>query len=217
MKRHQIVAHRAAPEKSGFAENSVAAIQRIKTLGYGIEIDVRVSGDGQLMVVHDPVVLRDKQSYPVEMTDAAMLQEMGVATWQEVKPLLVGYPSWLEAKTPAAADRLLQETYDSAWTFMSFSDRLVHEAQQREWKSVFLYGGGNAQTFRDICPLGAQWGMHRRTRPCNAQELERVLLWPIKTWAPLNRKSQLPSALRNSTSDTWTVVTDNPSAWEQYL
>jgi glycerophosphoryl diester phosphodiesterase len=48
------IAHRALHDvKDGRPENSLAAIRAAIALGYGIEIDVQISKDGQAMVFHD--------------------------------------------------------------------------------------------------------------------------------------------------------------------
>ncbi|GAC1316075.1 MAG: glycerophosphodiester phosphodiesterase [Acidimicrobiales bacterium] len=54
-----ILAHRGAhdPESAGIRENTVAAFRRAAVLGAdGVELDVRRSGDGALVVHHDPVL-----------------------------------------------------------------------------------------------------------------------------------------------------------------
>ncbi len=42
----------------GAAENSMTAFSRAKSAGYGIELDIRLSRDGELVVYHDPVLSR---------------------------------------------------------------------------------------------------------------------------------------------------------------
>ena len=42
----------------GKAENSMSAFRAAKEAGYGIELDVRLSGDGELVVFHDPSLKR---------------------------------------------------------------------------------------------------------------------------------------------------------------
>lgn len=42
----------------GVAENSLTAFRRAADMGYGMELDVRVSRDGEVVVLHDPTLAR---------------------------------------------------------------------------------------------------------------------------------------------------------------
>ena len=54
MSKPRIIGHRGA---AGPPENTIAAFERALEMGVdGVELDVRMSGDGQLIVVHDSVV-----------------------------------------------------------------------------------------------------------------------------------------------------------------
>jgi glycerophosphoryl diester phosphodiesterase len=50
---HPPVAHRGLWSKDGAPENSLAAFQAACQAGYGIELDVQLSADGEAMVFHD--------------------------------------------------------------------------------------------------------------------------------------------------------------------
>ncbi|WP_374570935.1 glycerophosphodiester phosphodiesterase family protein [Phenylobacterium sp.] len=50
---HPPVAHRGLWTKDGAPENSLAAFQAACAAGYGIELDVQLSADGEAMVFHD--------------------------------------------------------------------------------------------------------------------------------------------------------------------
>lgn len=50
-------AHRGLHD-GGRAENSLSAFRAAKEAGYGIELDVRLSSDGELVVYHDPTLNR---------------------------------------------------------------------------------------------------------------------------------------------------------------
>lgn len=53
----KVIAHRGYWKKENSAQNSVAALREAgKVACYGSEFDVQLSGDGRLVVVHDPVV-----------------------------------------------------------------------------------------------------------------------------------------------------------------
>ena len=47
------IAHRGLWSRAGAPENSLAAFEAACEAGYGIELDVQVSGDGEVMVFHD--------------------------------------------------------------------------------------------------------------------------------------------------------------------
>ncbi len=53
-----VLAHRGSPDPDGgVAENTVAAFERARRLGAdGVELDVRLTADGALVVHHDPVI-----------------------------------------------------------------------------------------------------------------------------------------------------------------
>lgn len=52
------VAHRGLWEAGGAPENSLAAFQAAAAAGYGVELDVRLSADGEAMVFHDETLAR---------------------------------------------------------------------------------------------------------------------------------------------------------------
>ena len=51
-------AHRGLHDKEDAPENSMLAFERAVEKGYGIELDVRMTGDNQLVVMHDPDLMR---------------------------------------------------------------------------------------------------------------------------------------------------------------
>jgi len=52
--KRQYIAHRGLFDNArGYPENTLAAFQRAVDAGYGIELDVRLTKDGQLVVAHD--------------------------------------------------------------------------------------------------------------------------------------------------------------------
>ena len=52
------IAHRGYHGGAGGAENSREAIARAVAKGYGIELDLQLSADGQAMVFHDETLAR---------------------------------------------------------------------------------------------------------------------------------------------------------------
>ena len=99
-------AHRGLHDEEK-AENSISAFRAAKEAGYGIELDVRLSRDGELMVFHDPTLSRvcGVDALVVDCT-AAELAKMslsgtadGVPTLREVLELIDGaVPLLIEIK-----------------------------------------------------------------------------------------------------------------------
>lgn len=102
------LAHRALHDVGkGRPENSRAAIVAAMDAGYGIEIDLQLSADGQAMVFHDDALDRLAEATgPVRARSAAELAETvligsaeGVPTLQEVLALVGGrVPVLIELK-----------------------------------------------------------------------------------------------------------------------
>ena len=72
------IAHRALHDrKAGRVENSIASIKAAIAAGYGIEIDVQLSGDGHAMVFHDDTLDRlTAQTGPVNARPRAELEKI---------------------------------------------------------------------------------------------------------------------------------------------
>ncbi|AHM03796.1 Glycerophosphoryl diester phosphodiesterase [Roseibacterium elongatum DSM 19469] len=84
------IAHRALHDMSqGIPENSLAAIRRAMRAGYGIEIDVQLSADGQAMVFHDDTLDRmTHASGPVRGRPARELCDLRLAGSEDHIPTL---------------------------------------------------------------------------------------------------------------------------------
>lgn len=86
---HPPVAHRGLWATNGAPENSLAAFQAACSAGYGIELDVHLSSDGEAMVFHDDKLerLTGKQGRISDHT-AADLAQMRLAGTDEPIPTL---------------------------------------------------------------------------------------------------------------------------------
>lgn len=84
------LAHRALHDVTqGRPENSRAAIRAAIKAGYGVEIDLQLSADGQAMVFHDYALNRlTKTSGPVAGKTAAELGQIGLTGCNESIPTL---------------------------------------------------------------------------------------------------------------------------------
>lgn len=84
------LAHRGLHDaQAGRPENSPAAFQAAVSHGYGIELDLQVSADGQAMVFHDPVLDRlTGESGLVRNRTAADLRRIGLKDGDDTIPTL---------------------------------------------------------------------------------------------------------------------------------
>ena len=98
----------------GVAENSLTAFRLAVEAGFGIELDVRVSRDGEVVVVHDADLSRvcgtERRVRDMTAEELASVRllgtEDGVPTLREVLTLVDGrVPLLIEIKEDTAADR----------------------------------------------------------------------------------------------------------------
>jgi glycerophosphoryl diester phosphodiesterase len=111
------IAHRGLWRSGGAPENSLAAFEAACKAGYGIELDVRLSADGEAIVFHDETLERLTASAGlVEEQTADELQALRllgscevIPTLAEVLALIDGRaPLLVELKTPAGQEGLLE-------------------------------------------------------------------------------------------------------------
>lgn len=99
-------------------ENSLAAFRAAREAGYGVELDVQLSRDGQVVVFHDDELGRVcGEASRVDAYDWAELQEMHLCGTDETIPLftdvlevLSGAPVIVELKTSSRNDELCEKT-----------------------------------------------------------------------------------------------------------
>ena len=122
------IAHRALHDRAaGRPENSRAAVRAAVAAGYGIEIDVQLSSDGQAMVFHDETLDRlTLEQGPVNALTASALGKIrlrdaddGIPTLPEVLDLIAGrVPLLIEIKdqtlTMAETDGRLESAIAAA-------------------------------------------------------------------------------------------------------
>ena len=138
---HHYYAHRGLFEKDqSIPENSLPAFARACDEGYGMELDVQLSKDGEVVVFHDDDL---KRMCGVERDVAELtyeeLQELSLAgtteripLFQEVLSLVGGRtPMIIELKTGARNDELCEKTlallkaYDGVYCIESFDPEIV--------------------------------------------------------------------------------------------
>ncbi len=129
-------AHRGLYDNSGEApENTLPAFERAVKAGYGIELDVRLTLDGRVVVAHDPNLLRicgvDRD---IDTLTFAQLHSYRIMNSQETVPLFSDVlrlvdgkvPLIIEIKVKDFARRICEKTdallagYDGWWCIESF-------------------------------------------------------------------------------------------------
>ena len=96
----QKYAHRGL-HGDGAAENSLTAVRRAVEAGYGIELDVRLSKDGELVVFHDATLDRvTGVSGCVDAYDYSELKAMHLLGTDDTVPLFTEVLSIVDGKVP---------------------------------------------------------------------------------------------------------------------
>ena len=101
-------AHRGARLEE--PENTIPAFRRALELGAtGIETDVWLSADGEVVCAHDPVVARGLRRRKLASTSAEELAEFGIPRMADVyRELGTGFECSVDVKSPDAATGLLE-------------------------------------------------------------------------------------------------------------
>jgi glycerophosphoryl diester phosphodiesterase len=117
----QPLAHRALHDRAaGRPENSRAAVSAAVAAGYGIEIDVQLSADGQAMVFHDEELDRLTFEHgPLKARTAAELGRIGLRDAQDGIPTLPEVLALIGGRVP-----LLIEIKDQTLTMSETDGRL---------------------------------------------------------------------------------------------
>jgi glycerophosphoryl diester phosphodiesterase len=105
--RPRIVAHRGASFEA--PENTLAAFKRAWALGVeAVELDVHVTADGEVVVIHDPTTLRigGVDRLVAEQT-LAELQSLDVGAWKHIKYKGERIPTLAEALATMPARRTM--------------------------------------------------------------------------------------------------------------
>lgn len=115
-------AHRGLHDKThGVPENSMPAFQRAAELGFGAELDIHLTRDGRLAVIHDDSLLRtagaDVKSSELTSSELARYRLEGtdekIPFLDEVLPIFEGKaPLIVELKTEGNAARLARAACD---------------------------------------------------------------------------------------------------------
>ena len=103
-------------------ENTIPAFRTALEMGAtGIETDVWLSSDGDVVCAHDPVVSKGLRRRRIASTSADELAAMGIPRFADVyRELGTGYECSVDVKTPEAAGRLVDVARE-------------HDALERLW------------------------------------------------------------------------------------
>jgi glycerophosphoryl diester phosphodiesterase len=101
------LAHRGL-HGAGVPENSLAAFAAASAAGYGVELDVMLTNDGEVVVVHDPTLTRltgrDVTVGKLRLSELQRLRLLGtdqyIPTLAEALDVLDGAPAMVEVKQP---------------------------------------------------------------------------------------------------------------------
>ncbi len=167
------IAHRGLfDNKSSAPENSMAAFQKAVEAGFGIELDVHLSADGQLMVFHDDTL---KRMCGIEKAIADCtsqeLQQYTLAKSQERIPLLKDVLKIVDGKVPmiievkpapncrevSAALAQMMQSYNGIYCMESFHPAAVAWFRRNEPSVLrgqlatdFTHGGVHKPYIRNI-------------------------------------------------------------------
>lgn len=128
------LAHRGLHDRArGVIENSRAAVHAAVTAGYGIEIDLQLSADGEAMVFHDDDLPRlTGESGPLSANTAAELGRLKLVGADESIPTLAEILSLVGGSVP-----LLIEIKDQSRAMRAVDGRL----ERRAAALLALYNG----------------------------------------------------------------------------
>lgn len=127
--RPRIVAHRGASFEA--PENTLAAFKRAWALGVeAVELDVRVTKDGEVVVIHDPTTRRiGGVDRPVAEQTLAELRALDVGAWKHVKYRGERIPTLAQALATMPAGRTMFIEIKSGAETAPAIAKVVREAQ----------------------------------------------------------------------------------------
>ncbi|PVH29256.1 glycerophosphodiester phosphodiesterase family protein [Pararhodobacter oceanensis] len=222
------LAHRALHDASaGRPENSLAAVRHAVALGYGIEIDLQPSADGQAMVFHDYDLGRlTHATGQVKALDAAQLQALQVRggdapipTLPEVLAEVAGQvPLLIELKDQSRAlghaQSVLESAtaqalqgYDGPVALMSFNPKMIGNLAQM---APHVPRGLTTYAFpeRDVPPdTPPEMQVHRETLAQIAAYDAVGACFISHDWHDLNRPRVAELKAQGAAILSWTIRT----------
>ncbi len=216
--RPRMLAHRGLFSASmNIIENSLEAFKQAKHLGYGVELDVQLSKDNQLLVFHDASLMRLCELN--QLVQASTYQELKllklkhtesrICSFDEVCALNLPYlmieikPTQRRSETVRAVLNTLRD-YEMPYSLCSFDPRIVLEIKRQAptvERGLIMEAYMTNQTLpfyqRLILELALFSGIirpHYISFDVNHQSLVRTLYrlmkWPSAVWTVRQQKHE---------------------------
>jgi len=219
-----IIGHRGAAAEA--PENSLAALELAMSLGAdALEIDVRRSADGVLMVIHDPDLHRtsDRRGRIAELSfdqirqaDLSRASDPGLPRWPErlVVPTLEevfqrfpGVEITVDVKDPADGDEVVR----TIEAFGRVPETILYVEEGTESRSFRGYAGRRATSVAQASRLAADPSWLRRAPE---RGLPEVVHTPLQEAGRHLVSAELAKAIHESgrSIQVWTV--DDPDVME---
>jgi glycerophosphoryl diester phosphodiesterase len=210
MSQAWIIGHRGV---AGLPENTIASFERAIEMGVdAIELDVRQSADGKLVVVHDSVVGdHSVQSTPYEKFRIApegfeiplleeVLEQVGKRTFLDIEFKHAGFE--------AQAVELIKKYTDPAQVMVSAFDTKTLEAVDDlfpELQIGYIYNRTQDEESRHNCPIDV---VIPQFRLASRQLIEEVHEEGLRVWAwTVNEENEIQRLLALGVDG---LITDHP-------
>ena len=212
-----VVAHRGGTEK--FPENTIAAITHAVELGVDVvEIDVRPTKDGELILLHDPDFKRvagvDAKPEDLSMDEIAKLSIDGqpVATLDEALQAIGGRCGlFVEIKNPATTAEAIEKIQKSGATqwaaIISFWEEAVQVAKEAGLFAGLVYSVPPGK-IKEAKELGADFVLPKYTIATQkANRFAHALGLPVVVWT-VNDEAKAKEMIERGVD---AIATDYPS------
>ncbi len=162
----KVLSHRGYHVEAGIHENTCPAFERAIEFGVdGIETDIRLSADAQLILFHDRLAADDR---PVEALTRRQLEDMAGYAIPTLDEILAQWPDvfWnLEVKSPAAVDATIHlltrhARLDNILLTSFRHDVVLHFAQRLDAACGLIV----AHTPVNLRQMLEPWSAHSRVR-----------------------------------------------------
>lgn len=216
-KPFSVVAHRGGIEK--YPENTIAAIQHALELGVDVvEVDVRPTKEGELILLHDPDFKRvagvdaKPQDLSLQEIKGIDIQGQHVATLQEALEAVNGNAGlFIEIKEPHTTKQvieLVQKMDAGEWiAIISFWEEAVKAAKAANLTAGLVYSRPPGK-IKEAHELGADFVLPKYTIATQkANRFAHALGLPVVIWT-VNEKGKAKEMVERGVDG---IATDYPS------
>lgn len=154
----KIIAHRGS--KGTHPENTLAAFQEAVRVGSdGIELDVQLSKDNQLIVIHDETIDRTTNGHgEVGQLTLAELKQLDAGSWFKENPMFQEVPTLNEVlmllKKENFCGLLNIEIKTDKIHYEGIEQMLVQLLQSQQWPFEYMYSSFYFKSLEKIWELG---------------------------------------------------------------